>query len=67
MIVLSIGFLFLSIIIITNVLGNFFVSSLKIKSDLSAELLGFFTWLGLLFIVTRFFDLSVTSSSELFV
>ena len=67
MIVLSIGLLFLSIIIITNVLGNFFVSLLKIRTSLSAELLGFFSWLGLLFIISRFFDLSTTSSSELFI
>lgn len=63
---LSIIFLVLIIVLVSNIIGNFIIKIFKLSNLISTELLGFLIWLSVLFIISQFLNLVNISSEQLF-
>lgn len=63
---ISIISIFLVILLISNIIGNFVIKYLKLSNLLPVELLGFLFWLSILFITSLFINMKNISSSKLF-
>lgn len=63
---LSIIFLVLIVVLVSNIIGNFILKIFKLSNLIPTELLGFLIWLSVLFIVSQFLNLGNISSDRLF-
>lgn len=66
MIYFSIIFLVLIMFYVTNIIGNYVLKKFNLNDLIPSEILGFLTWLSILFIISQFLDLDSISSYWLF-
>jgi len=62
----SILFLFILIVFISNIIGNFISKQFRLSNLLPLELFGFLVWLSTLFLISQFINLGDISSAKLF-